>query len=72
MNKKNLTSILLASVLTANQSTLTDISFNADEDGNLNPSIGFGIESLEVTDNITKKTTSEDKTIVGFGFKKKF
>ena len=53
-------------------SYMVRLIFNKELLGDLKPSIGFGIESLEVTDNITKKSTSEEKTIFSFGFEKKF
>ncbi len=40
--------------------------------GGLKPSIGYGIESFTVKDNLTKKTSSFDKKIVVFGIERVF
>ncbi len=40
--------------------------------GGLKPSIGYGIESFSIKDNLTQKTSSVDKKIVVFGVEKSF
>lgn len=40
--------------------------------GGLNPSIGYGIETLKTKDNISGNTVSKDKTIITFGVEKLF
>ena len=51
---------------------LVKLIFNIKVMGGLNPSIGYGIEKLDIKNNITKKLLSTQKTLLTFGFEKRF
>jgi len=53
-------------------SYLVKLIFKVEIMGGLNPSIGYGIENLDIKDNITNKIVSNKKTLLTFGFEKRF
>ena len=53
-------------------SYLVKFIFNVEIMGGLNPSIGYGVENLDIKNNLTSKSASSDKTLISFGFEKRF
>ncbi len=51
---------------------LTKILLDIDVLGELNPSIGYGVETIDRINNATGNTISTDNTIVTVGFEKMF
>ncbi len=53
-------------------SYLVKLIFNIKIMGGLNPSIGYGVKSLDMRNNVTHKSISSEKKFFAFGFEKRF